>query len=273
MVKLMLRRKYKVTQDEWLFAYENAKIITSFEELEEHSRIAINLIREVAGDLRVGVSWSGGKDSLVAHHLACRAVNVTSGVIGRSNFEYPSFAKYMDENKPHYMKEYNQGYDLEWLVKKTKENPNILFPPINMARWWAEATYVKSQLKFLAEDHADVLIFGRRAADRNYIKKEGYYVKDDGKIIITPIGMWSHELVLAYIRYHNIKLSPIYWTKNGFSNGSTFWAARATTPRVENPKNWIGAWQEVYDIDREVLYEAAPYFKAAENCLKLNGDY
>ncbi len=269
MKHVLKRRKHGISEDEWRFALKNIKSLISFEEVEELAIHAIKNIEVYSEGRKAGYGWSGGKDSIVLSHL-CERAGIRKGVFGRCDLEYPSFMEWVSYNIPPGIATFNSGQDIAWLAEKVKTKPEILFPlKPSVTGWWATIIQHKAQEWFLK--HNDMIILGRRQADGNFTGG-GLYKKKNGKYVFNPLVLWSHEAVLGYIVYHDLKLPPIYEWKNGFSNGTLPWASRIHTPRVQNPDNWMGAWEEIYEIDPTILYEAAAYFKTAEDFLKLKGD-
>lgn len=77
-----------------------------------------------------------------------------------------------------------------------------------------------------------------------------------------PLADWSHEEVLAYIHYYNLVMPPIYDWKNGYLCGTHPWAARQWTGSIEN------GWKEVYEIEPDIVKEAAKKIPSAKEFLK-----
>ena len=67
---------------------------------------------------------------------------------------------------------------------------------------------------------------------------------------------------MGYIHYHQLPLPPIYPCKNGYLCGTHAWAARQWTGSIEN------GWHEIYQIDADIVKEAACYIQSAERFLK-----
>lgn len=78
----------------------------------------------------------------------------------------------------------------------------------------------------------------------------------------SPLAAWSHEEILAYIHYHKLAIPPIYGWKNGFLCGTHPWPARQWTGSIEN------GWEEVYEIDQDIVKKAAEFIESAAEFLK-----
>ena len=78
----------------------------------------------------------------------------------------------------------------------------------------------------------------------------------------SPLADWSHEQILAYIHYHKLALPPIYDWKNGYLCGTHPWPARQRTGSEQN------GWQEIYDIDKDIVMAAAAKLESARIFLR-----
>ena len=107
-----------------------------------------------------------------------------------------------------------------------------------------------------------MLLLGRRRADGNYVGRgDNVYTNKQGVTRYSPLSEWTHEQMLAYIHYHNLEMPPIYSWKNGYLCGTHPWPARQWTGSVEN------AWAEIYEIDSQVVHQAAGHIQSAQDFL------
>lgn len=106
-----------------------------------------------------------------------------------------------------------------------------------------------------------MIILGRRTADGNYTGKNSLYTTSKGITIYNSISKWKHEEVLGYIHYNKLKLPPIYNWKDGYKQGTHPWGARICRSTEQG-------WQEIYDIDKNIVLSAAEHIKSAELFLR-----
>ena len=255
----ILGRKQKISNDAWLKAMEQIEDLVSKQELDEKVRQTVKDIKATTGGKKAAVAWSGGKDSLVLADV-CRQAGIEDSVLVVSNLEYSAFTEWVDRNKPPKLEIINTGQDIEWLVK----HPQMLFPQdSNTAAQWFHIVQHRGQAKYYKAHELDMILLGRRRADGNYVGK-GSNIYTDGKGVtrFSPLADWSHEEVLAYIHYYNLVMPPIYDWKNGYLCGTHPWAARQWMGSIEN------GWKEVYEIEPDIVKEAAKKIPSAKEFLK-----
>jgi hypothetical protein len=138
----------------------------------------------------------------------------------------------------------------------------MLFPKDSKtAAQWFHIVQHRGQAKYYKDKGLDMLLLGRRRADGNYVGKgDNIYTNGDGITRYSPLADWTHEEILAYIHYYGCALPPIYGWKNGYLCGTHSWPARQWT-------NGNG-WQEVFEIEPQIIEEAAKYFPEAKAILK-----
>ena len=87
--------------------------------------------------------------------------------------------------------------------------------------------------------------------DGNFVGRgDNIYTNGKGVVNFSPLAKWSHEMVLAYIAYHELPLPPIYGWINGYKRGTHAWPMRPGCKTKEE------GWQEIHSID-PTLVEAA----------------
>lgn len=255
----VLGKKQSIQNEEWLKAEKRIEELVSREVLDEKVRSTVEEIRQMTDGKKVAYAWSAGKDSLVLGEI-CRDSGVTDCMMAICNLEYPAFLKWVDRYKPKELEIINTGQDLEWLSKHLK----MLFPrdSATAAKWFSIVQH-RAQAKYYKAHELDLLLLGRRRADGNYCGR-GSNIYTDGKGITrySPLAAWSHEEILAYIHYHKLAIPPIYGWKNGFLCGTHPWPARQWTGSIEN------GWEEVYEIDQDIVKKAAEFIESAAEFLK-----
>jgi len=226
----------------------------------ERSRIE-NLVDKAVEELRpakgkrVAYAWSGGKDSQALRLVAERA-GITECVLAISELEYPEFLAWATDNMPEGLTIVNTGQDLGWLMK----NRDMLFPKdAGIASRWFHAINHAGQRTYYKAKKLDALLLGRRHADGNYTGPGGTtaYKDREGTLRVSPIAEWSHEDVLAALRYFDLELAPCYGWPRGFRVGTGSWPARQWC------RDEAHGWQEVFAIDPDIVRAAAPYFPGA----------
>lgn len=255
----ILGRKQKISNDAWLEAMKQIEDLVSKSELDARVGQTVKDIMATTNGKKAAVAWSGGKDSLVLADV-CRQAGIEDSVLVVSNLEYSAFTEWVDRNKPPKLEIINTGQDIEWLVK----HPQMLFPQdSNTAAQWFHIVQHRGQAKYYKAHELDMILLGRRRADGNYVGK-GSNIYTDGKGVtrFSPLADWSHEEVLAYIHYYNLVMPPIYDWKNGYLCGTHPWAARQWTGSIEN------GWKEVYEIEPDIVKEAAKKIPSAKEFLK-----
>ena len=253
-MKRILGRKQSVKNEEWIRTADDIENLVSRKELDEKTAITLDEISKAVKDKSVAYAWSGGKDSLVLGKI-CEMAGIKKCMMAVCNLEYPEFMKWIKENKPVALEILNTGQDLEWLSK----HQDMLFPQesATAAKWFSIVQH-RAQAKYFKENGLDMIILGRRRADGNYCGKgSNVYTNGKGVTRYSPLSAWSHEEILAFIHYHNIKMPPIYDWHNGYLCGTHPWPARQWTGSVGN------GWREVYEIDKDIVIKAAEYIKSA----------
>lgn len=255
----VLGKKQSIQNEEWLKAEKRIEELVSREVLDEKVRSTVEEIRQMTDGKKAAYAWSAGKDSLVLGEI-CRDSGVTDCMMAICNLEYPAFLKWVDRYKPKELEIINTGQDLEWLSKHL----NMLFSQdsATAAKWFSIVQH-RAQAKYYKAHELDLLLLGRRRADGNYCGR-GSNIYTDGKGVArySPLAAWSHEEILAYIHYHKLAIPPIYGWKNGFLCGTHPWPARQWTGSIEN------GWEEVYEIDQDIVKKAAEFIESAAEFLK-----
>ena len=250
----MLKRKQGTIEADWREAIESIEQRVSKAKIDSlMARTASDIAEKIHGK-KVAYSWSAGKDS-IALQKVCEVAGVKECVFVYCDLEYKQFMDWVYTHKPKNCEMINTHQDLQWLAK----HPDMLFPQdAKTAGKWFKIVQHAGQAKNYTEHELDMILLGRRRADGNYVGKgSNIYTNAKGITRFSPLADWTHEEVLACIHYFNLPIPPIYNWKNGYLCGTHNWAARQWTGSISN------GWKEVYDIEPEIVYEAAKYFESA----------
>lgn len=198
-------------------------------------------------------AWSGGKDSLVIEWL-CRAAGVSGGILYVPNLdvEWTFMQSWWEQELPIDCSIYRDaGLNLGFYQR----HPHLLTAynaganqHYNMPKWTAQFAYAEGR-------KAQAIIMGRRTIDGNPCGPHGVSGGRNGVQVLNPIYDWSHEDVLAFIRYKKLVLPPTYFMPNGFHLNNQRWIASKPTQR--------GLWELLREYDMDSLQEAARYFPNA----------
>jgi hypothetical protein len=196
--------------------------------------------------------WSGGKDSQ-ALRVVMDAAGVQRAVLGIiPALEWRCYLEWIAARAPAGLTVYeNSIIDLGWLAANRKH----LFPADSKGGyWWALQSARYAQHRYQAEHDPPVQVLGRRTADANHIPPGGIAELGRGVTVYCPIRDWSHEMVLAVVKYYS-GLPPIYDRPFGWTAGTGTWAGRR--------KHHGGSWAGVRAVEPARADEAARYFPAA----------
>lgn len=255
----ILGRKQRTDNARWLEANDRIEELVTRAELDVATAQALREMRSHTDGKRSAYAWSGGKDSLVVGHL-CRQLGITGCVFGHTELEYPAFLEWCLANQPDGCEAINTGQDLDWLA----EHPAMLFPNNStlVSRWFGIVQRTAIRRYFIAHS-LDVIVVGHRKADGNYVGRGcNLLTNASGVTRYSPLADWPHELILAYIHYHNIPLPPIYGWRDGYRCGTHPWPSRMGMKSVAD------GWADVYGIDPSIVKTAAARIGSAARFLE-----
>lgn len=254
-----LGRKQRIKNSDWIEVLGKIEQLISRTELDRLVNDTVKEIREKTVGKNAAFAWSGGKDSLVLEKV-CYMADVNACVLVICDLEYQAFLQWVTDNMPPKLSIINTGQNIEWLAA----HPQMLFPQDSKtAAQWFHMVQHRGQAQYYKENNLDIMLLGRRKADGNYVGKgDNIYTNGQGITRYSPLSDWSHEQILAFIHYYNVALPPFYKWKNGYLCGTHPWAARQWTGTEEN------GWKEIYEIDQEIVKEAAKTFSGARKCIK-----
>ena len=258
-MKRILGRKQNLTEEsesQWRNVINNIEKYVSRDEVEIATAVARQRIKSIIKGLNAAYSWSGGKDSLVIADL-CQSIGVTKCQCFFTDLEYPAWRKFIEENKPNDCDMIKIPIDLNYLAN----HEEMIFAKGRFFQEWNRQIRQVPLLKLLHNTDINVIVLGHRTIDGNVCGKNGIRFKAANKILFSPIYDWNHELLLAYMHYHNISLPFIYRWRRGFYQGTHCWAERKV-------KNVEEGYNEVYNIDSSIIIRAAEKIPSAKSFLE-----
>lgn len=257
-MRKVLGRKQSSTNSEWLKAIAQIESLISFEEVEDFAEKAVNKIKKASMGKKVAYGYSAGKDSIVLDKL-CERAGITDCFFGHCDLEFPSYLRWAFAHLPKNCEIINTHINLPWL----KKHPEMLFTEDSKSlnRWYA-LIQRRAFTEYFEKHNPDFIIVGHRTLDGNICGKDGYIRKKSGECRYSPIADWPHEVILGYIHYHNLKLPPSYTWEDGYVFGPTPW------PIWGHPKSESEGWKMLWEIEPEVVFQAAEYFDSAMHFLK-----
>lgn len=257
----MLGIKQKEKNENFIYVLNNIESIITKTEIDNKIDKTIIDIKKNIGNKKIGLAWSGGKDSVVLEFILRNVDKNYPSVIGMTReLEYPEFMKFVTDNMPLNLNVHMTKHTIKWL----SENLKYLFPQdSNIASRWFKMVQHEAQDNFFKNEKLDILCTGRRKLDCNYTGVNGMYINKNTKVFrYSPIYDWTHEEIIGAIKYYNLPLAPFYKWKNGFVVGSGNWAARQWTGSI------YSAWNEVYNIDPNIVLKASKYIDSANNYVR-----
>ena len=256
-MKTVLGRKQTISNDLWLDTMNRIEDLVSEDELNEAAQLVIADIREKTAGKKAAYAWSGGKDSLVLSDL-CRQAGVTACMFAHTELEYPEFLGWCLTNLPEGCEVISTGQNLDWLA----QHQEMIFPKGRELNAWYAGVQRVAFTKYFFDNGLDMILVGHRKADGNVCGRDNMIRKNSGECRYAPLADWKHEMILAYVHYHQLKLPPIYGWKDGYRCGTHPWPSRMYEPSVEQ------GWRDVWEIDQDIVRGAAEKIESARNFLR-----
>lgn len=267
----MLIKKQQIEDNAvWLRAFEDCTKSLTREEIAVLEYKTIALIRKTAQNYCNACSgWIAGKDSLALDHILRKSGIRYTPIMWRGVNEYPSMTRWIAANKPYgLIEEVIDKYSLPFLEK----HPEYLFCSNGTRQKWMATKWAR-QRKDISKHGFDLFITGRRLKDGNICgsKESGYVTRKPNATYasFSPLAEWTHEQLLAYIKYENIALPPFYSYERGFLIGSVAMGEWTERPMLNKTEDEV--WDELYAIDPTIVTNASRVLTKARRYLEKRG--
>jgi 3'-phosphoadenosine 5'-phosphosulfate sulfotransferase (PAPS reductase)/FAD synthetase len=258
------RKQANADSSAWEQAADLAEKNITPGQLDDLTAAAAAAVRAHAREGRhIGYGWSGGKDSQALRYVM-DAAGITDCVLGMTTgLEWPAMLRWQTDHMPHGCDIRAVPLDLPWLAAR----PQMLFPQGADGSRWFTVVQHRAQRAYYQDRNLDTLILGRRRKDGNYVGPAGSdsYTNSHGMTIWSPLAAWSHEHVLALIRRESLPLPPCYTWPRGWQVGTGPWPARQWTRDTDH------GFEECWQIDPDVIRQAAPHLPAAAAWMRQSG--
>jgi len=174
--------------------------------MAEKESIALALLTEASKE-NLAVSFSGGKDSLVALDMAYR-VGIRKVVFSDTTIEFDETKQFIETIEELY------GISIDFVHAPVDffEMVNYVGVPSRLLRWCCDVFKFGPLANYLTQNNLDGFITGLRKKESN--KRFGYRYIDKNPLIqakqINPILDWTDQDVWEYIRNNNLPVNPLY---------------------------------------------------------------
>lgn len=168
---------------------------------------AISFITRQIEDKNVAVSFSGGKDSLVALDLSLRS-GVKKVVFSNTTIEFPGNLEFI--------KSIEDFYGIHIDIVKSPTNffdavEKVGFPSRRL-RWCCDVFKFGPLTRYAVTNNLDCYITGLRHEESN--NRANYFDIDKNKMVPTiqlnPLLDWDEETIWSYIRKYKLPINPLY---------------------------------------------------------------
>ncbi len=224
---------------------------------------SLTIMHERTG-LRPVVSYSGGKDSLVALHLALRAGLEPDMLFNDTGIELPQTIANVEE--------VSRKFGLELVLASAGElfwkSVGTFGPPAREYRWCCKVVKLGPIARIYKSRYPDGLlaIIGQRAYESVDRSRSGYVWRNrwlPSALNIAPLQEWDQLTVWAYILMNNLPVNELYF--RGFERLGCYLCpagnlAEYSLVEREYPELW-GRWVEFLERWRLRLGESEEWVK------------
>lgn len=185
------------------------------------------------------IAFSGGKDSIVAAHLATKT-GITSAVCEESfvcNEQKADFRKIAQELGLSCA--FQEILSYGWLAR----NPKWLFPSIKIQGQFYAMRQQASVKRYAAKNGYEGIVYGRRT-EENTVPSELYQLKS-GVWQCHPLRDWTTSEVWYYIHYHDLSYPRIYDHEIGQKEGNT-------PLTILPPEHFVNPWKTMAEYAPEI---------------------
>jgi phosphoadenosine phosphosulfate reductase len=172
----------------------------------EKESLALARLAEVSQE-NLAVSFSGGKDSLVALDLAYR-VGVRRAVFADTTIEFDETRDFIKSVEDFY----GINVDIVFAPLDFFEMVNYVGVPSRRLRWCCDVFKFAPLAKYASQNDLDGFITGLRRVESN--KRFSYSYTDKNPLVpvrqINPILDWTDGDIWEYIKNNNLPVNPLY---------------------------------------------------------------
>lgn len=192
------------------------------------------------------IAYSGGKDSIVAAHLATQLgiKHSVCEISYCSPLQVADFKKTAGQLGLNVV--YKDSLSWEWLA----EHPKWIHGPLKEAGGFYSLRQQRTIKRHAAQQNYHGVIYGRRT-EENTVRAPIYQTKD-GMNHCHPIRDWTTAEVWAYIHAHQIHYPGIYDHPIGKKEGNT--------PLNRLPQeHWSNPWAALHSYDPNFVQNFVPF--------------
>lgn len=224
----------------------------SRQKLESSKRILSEFLMDYPN---VVIAFSGGKDSIVAAHLAAQlgvrdAVCETSFCFPQQVADFKISAEQLGIHVA-----YRESLTWEWLAK----NPRWVMTPLAEQGQFYALRQQRTVKTYARDRQYQGVIYGRRTEENTV--KSPLYSTADGLWHCHPLRDWKTAEVWAYIREHELHYPSIYEHVIGQREGNT-------PVNILPPEHFPDPWPVIHDYDPTMVARFAVFNADARRYLE-----
>lgn len=221
------------------------------QEIDAYPEVKIDASRRVLTEFlmdhpRVLIAFSGGKDSIVAAHLAAQlgvreAVCEVSFCFPQQVRDFKVTAEQIGINVV-----YRNSLSWEWLAR----NPRWVMTPLAEQGQFYALRQQRTVKAFARDRGYGGVIYGRRTEENTV--KAMVYSTADGLTHCHPIREWKTGEVWAYIKHHGLHYPDIYNHEIGRREGNTPF-------NILPPEHFPDPWEAIHSYDDTIVPQFAEF--------------